>query len=513
MPFYFEKVNKFKTLSLIFAFYIISFQNVKSQATLQKPNIILIYVDDLGYGDIGVNGAVGVKTPNIDFMAKNGVNFSDAHCSASTCTPSRYSLLTGSYAFRSQAAILQGDAPLLINPKKGTLPSMLKKAGYTTGVIGKWHLGLGNGTLDWNIEISPGPREIGFDYSFVIPATGDRVPCVFVENQKVVGLDPNDPIKVSYGEKIEGYPIGTDHPELLKMGADLQHKNSIINGISRIGYMSGGKSALWTDEDFPFILTNKATNFIEQNKTKPFFLFYAYNDIHQPRLPNQKFQGKSSMGARGDAIAQMDWCTGEIMKKLKAEGLDKNTMIIFSSDNGPILDDGYADKAIQMVGNHKPAGIYTGTKYSIYEGGNRMPTIVYWNGTVKPKKSSALLSQIDLYASLATFLKQEIPAGDAPDSQDFMDSWLGKSDKGKEFMLEEGYTSAIRKGDWKYIKPTKSIGQDFMKNKQIDSGHRVEKRLFNLKTDIKESKNISEEYPDILLELEQKLNEIISSKK
>jgi arylsulfatase A len=502
-----------KYLLSFFIFFITSIETVKSQANLQKPNIILIYVDDLGYGDIGVNGAVGVKTPNIDYMAKNGVNFSDAHCSASTCTPSRYSLLTGSYAFRSQAAILQGDAPLLINPAKGTLATMLKKAGYTTGVIGKWHLGLGNGTLDWNKEISPGPREVGFDYSFLIPATGDRVPCVFVENQKVVGLDPKDPIKVSYGEKLEGYPIGKDHPELLKMETDLQHKNSIINGISRIGYMSGGKNALWTDEDFPFILTNKANTFIEQNKSKPFFLFYSYHDIHQPRLPHQKFQGKSNMGARGDVIAQMDWCTGEIMKKLKAEGLDKNTMIIFSSDNGPILNDGYLDRAVEMVGKHKPAGIYKGTKYSIYEGGNRVPTIVYWKGTVKPKKSKALLSQIDLYASLASFLKQEIPAEDAPDSQNFMNSWLGKSDVGKEYMLEEGYTYALRKGDWKYIKPTKSKGQDWMKNKQIDSGHREEQRLFNLKTDVTESVNVATQNPKILKELEQKLNDIIGSKK
>ena len=504
-------MNKLKKYSLIIALLTLSIQSVKSQATRQKPNIILIYVDDLGFGDIGVNGAVGVKTPNIDFLAKNGVNFSDAHCSASTCTPSRYSLLTGSYAFRSRAAILPGDAPLLINPQKGNLASMLKKAGYSTGVIGKWHLGLGNGKLDWNKEISPGPREIGFDYSFLIPATGDRVPTVFVENQKVLGLDPNDPIKVSYGEKLEGgYPLGSEHPELLRVDADLQHKNSIINGVSRIGYMSGGKNALWTDEDFPFILTNKATDFIEKNKTNPFFLFYSYHDIHAPRLPHKQFQGKSNMGSRGDVIAQMDWCTGEIMKKLKAEGLDKNTLIIFSSDNGPILNDGYADKAVEKLGNHKPAGIYTGTKYSIYEGGNRMPTIVYWNGTVKPKKSKALLSQVDLYASLAAFLKQEISSGDAPDSQNFIDSWLGKSDKGRDFLLEEGYTFAIRKGDWKFIKPTKTNGADWMKNKQVDSGHRIEKRLFNLKNDISETINLAEQYPDILKELEQKLNDILS---
>jgi arylsulfatase A-like enzyme len=169
-----------------------------SDKQLQKPNIIIIYCDDLGYGDIGINGARGVSTPYIDRLAKNGINFTDAHCTAATSTPSRYSLLTGRYAFRNNAAILPGDAPLLIDPQKGTIASMLKQAGYRTAVVGKWHLGLGLGSVNWNEEIKPGPREIGFDYSFLLPATGDRVPCVFLENQKVVGLDPDDPITVSY---------------------------------------------------------------------------------------------------------------------------------------------------------------------------------------------------------------------------------------------------------------------------------------------------------------------------
>ncbi|MFZ1752035.1 MAG: sulfatase-like hydrolase/transferase [Saprospiraceae bacterium] len=497
-------------LCIIFSLKVVS---LKSQATLQKPNIILIYVDDLGFGDIGVNGAIGVKTPNIDYLAKNGVNFSDAHCSASTCTPSRYSLLTGSYAFRSQAAILQGDAPLLINPNKGTLPGMLKKAGYTTGVVGKWHLGLGDGKIDWNEDIIPGPREVGFDYSFLIPATGDRVPCVFVENQKVVNLDPNDPIKVSYGEKLEGYPDAKLHPELIRMETDAQHKNTIINGISRIGYMSGGKSALWIDEDFPYILTDKALGFIEKNANVPFFLFYSYHDIHQPRLPHKNFQGKSRMGPRGDVIAQMDWCTGEIMKKLKKKSLEKNTIIIFTSDNGPILNDSYEDQAIEMVGEHKPSGIFKGTKYSIYEGGNRVPTILYWKGKVKPKKSTALLSQIDLYASLASLLNQEISGGDAPDSKDFINSWLGKSDLGKEILLEEGYTYGLRKGHWKYIKPSSNKGQNWLKSKNIDSGHKEIPQLYNLESDVKEEINLASEYPEILKELEHKLEIIINSKK
>jgi len=473
-----------------------------------RPNIVIIYADDLGYGDIGVNGAKGVKTPNIDRLAKGGVNFTDAHCSAATCTPSRFSLLTGCYGFRNKAAVLPGDAPLIIDPAKGTLPSMLKKAGYTTGVVGKWHLGLGSGMVNWNEEIKPGPREIGFDYSFLIPATGDRVPCIFVENQKVVGADPADPITVSYGSEIDGYPTGTAHPELLKVKADQQHSNTIVNGVSRIGYMSGGKKSLWKDEDFPFILTKKATAFIDENKSHSFFLYLAFHDIHVPRRPNEKFTGTSTMGARGDAIAQMDWCVGEVVKHLEELGLAKNTLIIFSSDNGPILDDGYDDKAVEMLGDHRPAGPFSGAKYSILEAGTRMPTIVYWPGTVNPGTSSALLTQVDLYASLASLVGQQVTPGDAIDSENHLEAWLGRSEKGREYQLEEAYTLALRKGDWKYIRPQSGGTPDWMKNKHINSGLSSENQLFNLKDDVGETNNVAKDHPEIVNELSAKLDSI-----
>ena len=484
-------------------------QNINAQEIKSKPNIVIIYADDLGYGDIGINGAKGVKTPNIDRLAKKGVNFSDVHCSSSTCTPSRYSLLTGSYAFRNNAAILTGDAPLIIDPNKGTLPSMLKKAGYITGVVGKWHLGLGNGKVDWNKEIKPGPREIGFDYSFLIPATGDRVPCVFVENQKVLGLDKHDPIKVSYGDRIDGYPIGSEHPEMLKVKTDPQHLNSIINGISRIGYMSGGKDALWVDEDFPFVLTNKGESFIEENKGNPFFLYFAFNDIHQPRIPNKKFVGASTMGPRGDAIAQLDWCTGQLIKKLEDLGLAENTLIIFTSDNGPILDDGYVDQAIELVGKHKPAGPYRGSKYSIYEAGTRMPAIVYWPGTVSPGKSSAMLTQVDLYASLANLVGQKIDVGDAPDSKNYLDAWFGRTKKGREFMLEEAYTLGLRMENWKYILPQSEPTPDWLENKDIETGLMDKAQLYNLKKDRAEQKNVLLENPKVAAKMEKKMNEIL----
>ncbi|PQJ79607.1 arylsulfatase [Polaribacter porphyrae] len=475
----------------------------------KKPNIVIIYVDDLGYGDIGVNGAIGVKTPNVDELAKNGLNFTDAHSAAATCTPSRYSLLTGSYAFRNKAQILEGDAPLIINPKMATLPKMLQKAGYKTGVVGKWHLGLGKGKIDWNKRIGPGPEEVGFDYSFLIPATGDRVPCVFMENQKVVNLDKNDPITVSYGARIEGYPWGFQHPELLKQHTDPYHQGAIINGISRIGYMKGGKNALWVDEKIPFVLSKKATDFINKEKDNPFFLYFSLHDIHQPRTANIKFVESSSMGPRGDVIAQMDWCVGQITKTLKSQNLLENTLLIFTSDNGPILDDGYVDYARELVGNHKPGGKYRGSKYSVYEAGTRMPTIVHWPKKVKAGKSDALISQVDLYASLAKLLHQTVNKNEAVDSKNVLNAWLGKSKKGRKFLLEEAYTYGLRMGKWKYIQPKNKPVPNWIVQKFVNPGFSKQVQLFDLEKDPSEKINISKDFPKIVKKMEKELARIL----
>ena len=385
----------------------------------------------------------------------------------------------------------------------------LKKAGYQTAVIGKWHLGLGNGNINWNEQVKPGPAEIGFNYSFLIPATGDRVPTVYLENQKVVNSDPNDPIKVSYTHKIGNRPTGYENPELLKMKADTQHSKTIVNGISRIGFMSGGEKALWKDEDFPIVLTNKAKEFIKTNKEKPFFLYFSFQDIHVPRAPNKMFVGKTSMGPRGDAIVQMDWCTGEIIKELEKQGIAENTLVIFSSDNGPVLDDGYVDYAVEKIGTHKPSGIFKGGKYSAFEAGTRVPTIAYWPSVIKPGVSDALLRQVDFYNSFATLTGQKIDGTkQAPDSFDMLPVLLGKSTKGRSVMLEEAFTLALRADDWKYIHPASKEPPAWFASKNIPSGLEKHPQLYNLKTDIKEDKNLANQNPDKVKELQDALMKI-----
>ncbi|MDY7396322.1 arylsulfatase [Aureibaculum sp. 2210JD6-5] len=478
------------------------------EEVISKPNIIIIYADDLGYGDLGCYGAKGVETPNIDRLAKKGIRFTDAHSTAATCTPSRYSLLTGSYAFRNKAQVLAGDAPLLIAQGKQTLPGMLRKAGFKTGVVGKWHLGLGDGNINWNEAIEPGPKEVGFDYSFLIPATGDRVPAVFVENQKVVNLNPNNPIKVSYIEDLGVLPTGKNAPELLKQKADLHHSGTIINGISRIGSMSGGKEAWWVDEELPNVLVHKAKSFIVQNKTRSFFLYLSYHDIHVPRVPNNRFAGKSAMGVRGDAIAQMDWCTGEIIKHLEKLGLDKNTLVLFSSDNGPVLNDGYEDEAVEKLGDHKPGGPFNGGKYSVLEAGTRMPTIAYWPSVIQSGVSEALWSQVDIYASLAKIVNYQLTDTEALDSWDMSEVILGKSREGRELLLEESFVLALRKNNWKYIPPLKGRFPNWVYEKGINPGVSGNPQLYDLSKDIGEKNNLAEQYPERVQELKLLLSEI-----
>jgi arylsulfatase A-like enzyme len=477
----------------------------RSAAAARLPNIVYMYADDLGYGDVSCYGAKRVTTPNIDRLAAEGVRFTNAHSPSATCTPSRYALMTGEYAWRHKGTgILPGDASLIVQPGRYTLPAMLQRAGYRTGAVGKWHLGLGSGNLDWNGDIRPGPLEVGFDYSFIFPATGDRVPCVYVENHRVVGLDPKDPIVVNYQRNIGGEPTGKDHPELLRMQPSEGHADSIVNGVSRIGFMSGGKSARWVDEDMADTLTAKAVSFIEQSKAGPFFLYFATHDIHVPRLPNQRFVGATPMGPRGDAIVELDWCVGRVTETLERLGLTNQTLFIFSSDNGPVVDDGYHDQSVEKLGDHKPAGPWRGGKYSAYDGGTRVPFIARWPGRVKPGVSSALMDQVDLLSSLAALTGQKPPADAAPDSFNELPALLGQSKRARDHVVEHAGALSLIVGDWKVIRPNAGA----KRSAGNETGNDPQPQLFHLSEDPGEKNNLAAKYPDKVKTLLARLEEI-----
>ena len=482
---------------------------IVAPALIAKPKaIVLFYADDLGYGDTSAYGQSKVPTPNLDRLALEGCLFSDAHSATPICTPSRDSLLTGNYAFRRPGSrILDGDAKLIIpvegsGESKVTLPVLMKRAGYRTAAIGKWHLGLGSGEgeIDWNSEIKPSPREVGFERSFIMAATADRVPCVFIEDGHVETLDPSDPIEVSYDKVEKKWPdeiTAHTNPELLKAWgrpSDHQHDKTIIDGISRIGHMRGGKSALWKDQQLADRITREAEDFIRSSAGKPIFLYFATNDIHVPRDPAPEFRSKSKLGIRGDATIQMDATLGRIRRALEENGYE-DTLFIFTSDNGPRVADGYEDGAREAWEGENPAAPFRGGKYTVFEGGTRVPMIVAWPGHVKEgTQSNALISQTDFARSLARIAEVEVPEGACRDSQELSYVLLGSSQEGRTNLVEQpawgpwGY----RKGAWKLI----------------DS---KEPQLYFLDDDPGERNNLAAEYHEKLQELKRELKEVLGN--
>ncbi len=481
-----------------------------------QPNIIVILADDIGYNDLSCYGAKHAKTPNIDRIAAQGCRFLDAHSPASTCTPTRRALMTGVYSWRQQpgSSIAPGDAALSIPVGLPTIASLLKQAGYRTGAIGKWHIGLGpDGGPDWNSEINPGPREIGYDYHFIMAATGDRVPTVFIENSRVVGLDPADPIKVNYGKKIGTDPTGAENPDLLKLKHTHGHDMTIVNGVGRIGWMTGGNSARWKDEDMADTFTGKALRFIEgfneESQSKPFFLYYATHNIHVPRVPNQRFKGSSSVGTRGDAIHELDDSVGKVLAKLDELKLTDNTLIIFTSDNGGVMDDGYED-----VGsfNYNPNAPLNGRKGTVYEGGHRVPFIARWHGKIKAgSESSALIAHLDLPATFAALTGAKIPEGACRDSVNVLPALLGESKSAREnFVAHNGGTNGpfgFRIGNWKLVTGGPGGGGGYGakpgKSGAKPPGGAVQ--LYDLSTDLSETKNLATEKPEKLKEMQDSL--------
>ncbi|MGB0744801.1 MAG: sulfatase family protein [Opitutales bacterium] len=472
------------------------------------PNVILIYGDDVGYGDVGAYGSKKIPTPFIDKLAAEGLRFTDAHSASSTCTPSRYSLLTGELPYRKQNTnIAHALTNMIIAPEQYTLADVFKDAGYATAIIGKWHLGLDDEPINWNGEIAPGPEALGFDHHFIIPASNDRLPTVYVENGKVVGLDPEDPITVQRGryknpipDDVPGtrYPIALLEPDAVTVyKGDHAHSGAVINGIGRIGKMRGGKSALFKDEAITDDLVREAKAFIDGHRDEPFFLFFSANDIHAPRWPHSRFRGKSDHGLRGDAMVSFDWSVGALLEYLKQNQLEENTLIILSSDNGPVYKDGgYEDgSTVNSSGGadkgHYAAGPFRGGKYQVYEGGTRVPFIVKWPGKVAPGTSDALLTQTDLLASFANFLGQKVPAKKARDSRNHFSALIGEDPDGAEVIIQTSFAKkAIRQNQWKYIPHTNE--------------------LFDLTKDPGETNNLASTYPEKAADLERLLKRYLT---
>jgi arylsulfatase A-like enzyme len=462
----------------------------------EKPNIIVIMADDLGYGDVGCYGATELKTPNIDKLAAEGQRFTSGYCSASTCTPTRFSLLTGTYAFRQKnTGIAPPNGPAIIRPGTETIASILKKAGYATAVIGKWHLGLGDKAPDWNGELKPGPLEIGFDHCHLLPTTNDRVPQVYVHDHRVLNLDPKDPLWVGSEAPDENHPTGITHRSTLKMDWSHGHNQTIHNGISRIGFYTGGNAARFRDEDLGDEWIKRSNAWIEAHKERPFFLYFASHDIHVPRMPHERFQGSTKLGFRGDTIVEFDWCVGEIMKTLDRLKLAENTLIVLCSDNGPVLDDGYKDGAVEKLGSHDPAGPFSGGKYSVLEGGTRTPFITRWSGRIKPGVSDQVVCTIDLAASFAALTGTPLADNTCLDSQNVLPALLGDADaKGRDHLLQQdnsGSNFGLRMGDWKLVR-MKSKGKSEAKvsrKKREDAGGLH--RLYHLADDPGETKDVS----------------------
>lgn len=457
------------------------------------PNIIVILADDVGPGDAGAYGATKIKTPNIDRLAADGMRFDNAYASAAVCTPTRYSILTGQYAWRQDArgissGVANGNSPLLIPTEMTTVQGLLREHGYRTAVVGKWHLGFGRDKPDYNGELHPGPLETGFDEFFGIPATNDRIPTVFIRDHRVVGLDPADPIQVSY-----------DKEEAKREGL-----SSWAAGRTRIGWGKGGKAAWWKDEDIAEILTGEALRFIERNKDKPFFLFFTPHDVHAPKIPQQRFAGTSGISERADMLLGLDDAIGQVLRTLDRLGLAENTLVVYSSDNGAYVNE---------ENGHRPTGVLRGIKSTSWEGGTRVPFVVSWPARINPGGVSCdLVSTIDIPATVAAAAEVGLARDALPDSFNLLPAMLGEADAPKrdDLILQcgSGHLS-VRRGPWKYI-PDLALA-DGWKSAKKDPSAPARPGLFNLTEDPGEKNNLAAEQPAEVQRLAALLTERQSS--
>ena len=485
-----------------------------SQDPAKKYNIVFILADDLGYGDLGCFGATKVQTPRIDRLASEGVSFTNAYSPHSVCTPTRYSLMTGRYAWRTWNGheTVWANDPMLIDSSRTTLPEILKSAGYRTAIIGKWHLGFGSPNSpgwddqegpDYNLELNPGPLEAGFDYFYGIPHVGQQ-PHMFIENHHVVGLDPDEPMEIILDERY------TDR-------ASYVNRDNMPPAHKFKGY----GSARYEHEDVAVILTDKAVKWIEAESNEPFFLYFAHRNIHTPLKPNDRFANSSEIGKYGDFIHELDWSVGEILDALDRMGLTDNTIVFLASDNGGVKD--YQDSKIIEIIGHRPNGPFFGQKTECYEGGVHIPFIVKWPGVVqKNSKSEKLVALTDTYATIAELLNHPLLWNEGEDSFSYLSELQGTlSDQPeRQCVVTDSKCGlfAIRKGDWKFITGQGGGGAHWNEDEHVrivthkwnykDDADNPPGQLYNLRIDPGETNNLYYSHPEKVAELRDKLREI-----
>ena len=405
-----------------------------SARAADKPNIIVIMADDLGYGDVSCYGATKVKTPNIDRLASEGRRFTDAHSASSVCTPSRYALLTGEYPFRRNLwGPVMNPSPLVVDTARTTVASLLKREGYATAIFGKWHLGFGSQPRpDWNTELKPGPLELGFDHYFGIPVVNSHPPFVWVEDHRVVGLDPADPLV--YGGQAVTQPFQEKMMSPPMSGAKAAH-------------------ALYREEEHGTTLTEKATAWMRAHKSGPFFLYFATPHIHHPFTPGAKFKGSSGAGRYGDFIQEFDWMVGELMRTLDELQLRENTLVILTSDNGGMLNQG-GQGAVKA--GHRLNGDLLGFKFDAWEGGHRVPFIARWPRKIPAGAvSDQLICQVDFLATFAALTGAKLAPGEARDSLNILPALTGTPVQAirNELVVSPHRSThlALREGSWIYI--------------------------------------------------------------
>ncbi len=492
----------------------------------QPPNVVLIFVDDLGYGDLGCYGATKVQTPNIDRLATEGRRFTDAHSVSAVCTPSRYALLTGKYPLRAKNGEgVWGPAPitspLLVDTEKLTIADVFKQSGYDTAVIGKWHLGFKEGSNEWQEPLRPGPQDLGFDYYFGMPVVNSAPPYVYVENDHIVGNDPDDPLVLLGRNRDGATPITPIPPEAAQRSPN------------RFG---GAKEAHKQFNDYQVGTTfaKKAVEWIEQRNKKPFFLYLATTNIHHPFTPAKRFQGTSQCGLYGDFIHELDWIVGEVLACLDDNGLSDNTMVIFTSDNGGMFNHG--GQAAFKAG-HRQNGELLGFKFGVWEGGHRVPFIVRWPGRVEPGTvSDQLLGNVDMLATFAAVTEQEFDKTQLGDSVNMLPAMIDDPDVPVRDHLvlapHKGTHLSIRHGNWMYIPRQGSGGFGGRKlgdhtfagppaasfvgsiNSDIENGKIREDappaQLYDLASDRAQTENLYRRHPDVVEKLSSLLKQYSS---